>query len=182
MLDDSGVITERRFEQSYRVRSSGTLLLEDLLGTAVGEQRVTARAEAVGLQVLAWLDTDTYRQQQNLRARVVIEIDPGLHLYAPPTPTGFTPLAVELAPSHGLVSAPADLPLGQPFTMAGFDEEFAVYEGRLETTVPFRIERDQGPVTLDLRVQHQACSDTVCHPPSELRLPLELQGRDLLRP
>lgn len=182
LLDESGTVVDRQFERSYRVRPSATLSLEDLLGSAVGESEVSAQAQALGLQALAWLDTQTYRPQQNLRLHLSLEVDPGLHVYAPPTPSGFTPLHVELAPFEGLVAEPASLPAGRPFAVEGIDEDFVVYEGRLQIPVSFRIEKNLGPVELDVRVHYQACSDTVCHPPGELRMLLALEGRDVLRP
>jgi hypothetical protein len=181
MLDESGVVVERRFEQSYRVRPSGTTLFEDLLGTAVGDPQVSAQAAAPGVRAVAWLDTATYRPQQELRLRVAIEVDAGLHLYTAPTPDGFTALEVGLEGPEGLISGSPPLPAGEPFTVAGLDERFNVVEGRIETVVPFRIESYQGPVTLQVRLRHQACSDRVCHAPGELRLALELDGRDVLR-
>lgn len=178
MLDESGVIVDRQFEQSYRVRPSGTALLEDLLGTTVGDAKVSDQAQGPGLQAVAWLDTDVYRPQQQLRLHVAVEVEPGLHVYAPPTPSGFTPLQLDLVELDGLDAGPAPLPQGRPLTVEGLDQEFLVYEGRLQTAIPFRIEHNQGPVDLELRVRYQACSETVCHPPGELRVRLPLQGRD----
>lgn len=178
MLDESAVIVDRRFEQSYRARPSGTALLEDLLGTTVGEAKVSDQAQAPGFQVVAWLDTDVYRPQQQLRLHVAVEVEPELHVYAPPTPSGFTPLQLDLVGFDALVAGSAPLPEGRPLTVEGLDEEFLVYEGRLQTAISFRIEHNQGPVDLELRVRYQACSETVCHPPGKLRLRLPLQGRD----
>lgn len=178
MLDESGVIIDRQFEQSYRVRPSGTVLLKDLLGTTVGAAKVSDQAQGPGLQAVAWLDTDVYRPQQQLWLHVAVEVEADLHVYAPPTPSGFTPLQLDLVDFDGLVAGSAPLSEGRPLTVEGLDEEFLVYEGRLETAIPFRIEDNQGPVDLELRVRYQACSETVCYPPGELRLCLPLQGRE----
>jgi hypothetical protein len=182
MLDEAGVIVDKQFEQSYRVRPSGTLLLEDLLGGTDAGPEVSSQAERPGLQAVGWLDTATYRPQQTLRLHIVLAVEPGLHVYAAPTPPGYTSLGIELVPFDGCVAAPATLPAGRPFRIEDLDEDFLVYDGQVEAAIPFRLERNQGDISLDVRVRYQACSDTVCHPPDELQLQLPLRGLDVLRP
>jgi hypothetical protein len=57
----------------------------------------------------------------------------------------------------------------------------AVYEGRVEAVVPFRVEEVEGPVRLGVRVCYQACTETLCYPPADERLDLPLEAADLIR-
>lgn len=46
-----------------------------------------------------------------------------------------------------------------------------------ETAIPFRIEHNQGPLDLEMRVRYQACSETVCHPPGNSAFVCRCRGR-----
>src|SRR5438093_10848167 len=60
LLDERGVVVRKTFEQSYRVRASGSLLLQDLTGVEAPPV-VKAEASAWNVRSAAWLDTETYR-------------------------------------------------------------------------------------------------------------------------
>jgi peroxiredoxin len=180
LLDPEGRVVEKVFEQSYRVRPSGSLLLQDLTGLDA-EPVVSARAKAWSVQVAAWLDTATYRPYQRLRVHAAVRVEPGLHVYGVPVPEGYVPLRIELAPFEGLIAEPATLPAPQPFRMEGLDERFVVYEGTVRAAIPFRIEPMLDEAILRVLVRYQSCSASVCNPPAQHELPLRLTGIDALR-
>ncbi len=176
VLDHNGLVSAKRFEQGYRPRPVTALLVAD----AAAEAPVEAAASELAVE--AWLDSPTYRPYQMLRAHVRLRIPPGQHVYGRPIPDGYTPLSVTLEPAEGLVAGETELPPPRPFPIAdGGDEHFVIHEGELTATIPFRIEANPGPSALDLLVAYQACTDTLCHPPAELRLRLPIEGRDLIR-
>ena len=55
------------------------------------------------------------------------------------------------------------------------------YEGDVAGRLWFAINKFQGDITLTVRVRYQVCTDFLCYPPAELRIPLELRGLDLIR-
>lgn len=181
LLDAAGTVADKQFEQSYRHRPVAALVLEEVLGVAEPAPAVTARAAGPGLQVAAWLDASTYRPYQKLRLQLALQVAPGLHVYASPTPEGFTPLTVALAPRDGLSVWPLVTPPPQPFRVAGLEESFLVYEGACRVSLPFSIDVAAGDMTLEVRVRYQACSATECFPPATLTLTLPLTGEDLIR-
>ncbi len=181
LLDADGTVADKQFEQSYRHRPVAALVVDEVLGVAEPAPTATVRAEGPGLHVAAWLDASTYRPYQKLRLHLALRVDPGLHVYAPPTPEGFTPLTVEIAPRDGLSVWPLAAPTPQPFRVAGLEETFLVHEGTFRVSLPFSIDVATGAVTLGVRVQYQACSATECYPPDVLTLALPLAGEDLIR-
>lgn len=181
LLDAAGIVADKQFEQSYRHRPGAALVLEEVLGVAEPTPAVAAHAAGPGLQVTAWLDAPTYRPYQKLRLHLALQVEPGLHIYAFPTPEGFTPLTVTLAPRDGLSVWPLVTPSPQPFQMAGLEESFLVYEGTFRVSLPFSIDVAAGDITIDARVRYQACSATECFPPATLTLTLPLTGEDLIR-
>jgi len=180
VLDEDGTVAEKRFEQSYRHRPTAAQWAEDFAGVPV-HAAISDAAEGPGLRARAWLDTATYRPFQLLRLRLAFETADGLHVYGAPTPDGYTPLTVAIAPIEGLAARPAILPAPHWFRVDGLDEDFVVHEGRFDAELPFSIDGNPGEVTLTVEVGYQACSAVACLPPTDLRLELPLAGRDLIR-
>jgi hypothetical protein len=184
-LDGRGVVVEKRFEQSYRVRPTAVSILEEDFGVAETEPAVSALAETGEIQVVAWLGGATYRPYQKLRLGFAIAVAPGLHVYAGPTPEGLTPLTVGVEPLETLEVGPVELPephlLEMKGRVLGSDESTFVYEGTVRGALALALLKNLGEVNIALRVRYQACSDTVCFPPSEVALSLPLVGLDNLR-
>jgi hypothetical protein len=61
VLDAQGIVVDKRFEQSYRVRPAPAILIEDLIGSGEEAAAVSARAEREGVTIAAWLGSSTYR-------------------------------------------------------------------------------------------------------------------------
>jgi peroxiredoxin len=181
LIGTDGTIIEKRFEQSYRHRPVAALVLDEVLGVSEPAPAVTARAELDGVQVVAWVDAPAYRPYQKLGLHLAFQLSPDIHVYASPTPEGYIPLTVEIAPFEGLSVWPLAAPEPQPFQVEGLDETFLVYEGQFRVSLPFSIDQAAGDVSLDIRVGYQACTATECFPPDVLSLTLDLAGEALIR-
>jgi hypothetical protein len=179
-LDEQGVIVDRRFDPSYRVRPSGTVLLADAFEGA--EPKAIERAETEWGEVAVRLHSDTYHAQELLELHVAVALAEPYHAYVEPIPDGYVPLSVELTGPASLDAGAVELPKGKPWRIEGLSEEFAVVDGEVHVTLPFVIRDAEGPVTIEARVRCQVCTDNTCLPPVTLTLPLELAERPLLRP
>jgi hypothetical protein len=180
-LDEDGVVIDKRFEQSHRIRPTGTTLLKQLLGEDEVPPAVSAEAASPGVRVAAWLDTDVVFANQLQEVHVRFAMDPEVHLYVDPVPEGFTAVSVELAGDDRLRPEPVAIAGGHPFEVDGLDESFLVVEGAVETSIPFVLlsNRDTAgdpdrPVELEVNVSFQACTSAACYLPEHisLRLPL----------
>jgi peroxiredoxin len=175
ILDERGVIVERRFEDSYRVRETAVGILEAAFGAISGIHGAEARAEGDGVLARVYLDSPTFRMMQRLRLTIELQIEPGLHVYGDPIPDGYVPLSVEVAPIEGLEVGPLEAPPSTPFQVAGLDERFVVYEGTIKVTVPLTFTIATEDQTVDATIRYQACSATDCRMPAALRFRLPLQ-------
>lgn len=182
VLDEHGVVMDKRFEQTHQPRPAPALLLEELMPQEELTVAASARAQGTGVQAVAWVGAATYRAMQRLHLHVTLQIAPELHIYGTPAPEGFTPLQITAEPLEGLMLEPADLPDPQPFRVAGVDEPCVVHEGTVSTTLPLQMASNLGEIELEVVVRYQACSATVCYPPETLNMTLTLQGLDNLRP
>ena len=189
-LDAAGIVVEKRFHESYRVRDTGAGLIartHGIVPPAPEPGGVDTAGEPV--RVRAWLDSPTYTWFQRLHLNVEIETRPGWHVYGRPAPDGMIPLGVEIAPIPGLEIGAVNEPAPQRFAMAGLDETLWVHEGRVRISVPLTFTAPPGAGThrIVVTVTHQACSDRACLPPSTARIELgvtetALVGRTLPAP
>lgn len=178
-LDEHGRVAAKHFEQSHRVRPAPASVLERLPAGA-GTPAVAAATERDGVRVTAWLGQATYRPWQLLHLHVTLDVAAGLHVHGAPVPDGYTALAVELS-GDGVEAGPASLPVPHPFRVMGLDEAFLVHEEWVEAVVPFHVTQLRETLEVGVRVSFQVCSETLCHPPQEIRLTLPLVGRTLVR-
>lgn len=180
LLDEQGIVVQKRFAQSYRERETATGILEQGFGRRASPHGPEAHGGSEGVQVRATLDSGTYRYFQRLWLTVELSIAPGLHIYGCPVPEGYTPLSVEIAAPDGLTTAEPKWPAPHPFRVAGLDEQFHVYDGAVRLPLPLTFaRRDMGDVTVRAIIRYQACSATDCLMPAELTLDLPVQAAAL---
>lgn len=174
VLDEDGIVVERRFEDSYRVRQTAVGVLEAAFGAHSGRHGAESRAAGDGVAALAYLDSRTYRVMQQLRLTVQLQIESGLHLYGQPIPDGYVPLSVEVAPIDGLEVGAMEAPAPELFVVAGLDEQFFVYTDAVTLTVPLSFGQTNGEKAIEVVVRYQACSASECLVPGALRFALPL--------
>ena len=186
VLDERGIITRKRFHESYRVRDTGVGLLGRTLDQLepVDDNSVTREDEAV--RVRAWVDSPGYAFFQRLHVNVEVSVAPRFHVYGPPVPAGFVPLSMEVAPIEGVEIGMAEWPVPHPFEGKELDERFWVHEGTVRGAVPltFSAPPGAGDHVIQVTLKYQACSDAVCLEPMTLTLSLPvrevaLEGREL---
>jgi hypothetical protein len=179
VLSEDGVVIDKHFEVSHRVRPSGLSLLEDLGGGDLVERAVVDEACSDGVRVAAWLGSAHYREMQIQRVHLTVDIPEDLHVYGEPIADGYVPLTFELGPEGSVTpTGKPELPEPAPFRVEGLDERFVVHRGRLEVALPFRVEAQVTDVEVTLTARFQACTDTVCHPPAALTLRLPQTARN----
>jgi peroxiredoxin len=166
VLDSAGVVTEKRFFESYRERDTGAGLVAAALGVIDGSSALEAADGAV--RVSARLDSPTYSFFQRLRLAIEVRVAPGLHVYGQPIPEGYVPLSVEVAPIAGLEAGPLRCPAPHRFRVEGLDDEFWVHEGTIRGALPltFTGAPGSGDQIVRVTVSYQACSTTTCLPPA----------------
>jgi hypothetical protein len=182
LLDEAGVVIEKKFDRSHRVRPSGSVLLADLTREELAPA-VSGTAAGPGVGVMVWLDEATYFPAQRLYAHVRIVIEEGLHLYVPPLAEGYVPLRVHLEGRPPLIAEAPELPSGKPFRIEGLDETFSVVEGSLDVKIPFYFSDEATEdATLTVRMEYQACSDSVCFAPVQVSIDLPVGYLPIPRP
>jgi DsbC/DsbD-like thiol-disulfide interchange protein len=188
VLDGDGVVTHKRFHESYRERETGSGLIAQALGIFT-EPAAPAAGAAGAAQARAWLDSPTFVWFQRLALTVELTIAPGFHVYAAPVPEGLVPLSVDVAPIEGLQVEPASWPASRRFEMPELGDGLLVHEGTVRGTLPltFTAAPGGGDHLIGITLRYQACDDSSCRMPSSLRLQVlvretALVGRSLPSP
>ena len=120
---------------------------------------------------------------QQLDLYVRIDLDEGLHAYDQPVPEGYLATEVTVTGPEGLRVGEPQYPPTKPFRVEALNEEFQVFEGRVEIVVPLvSAVREGEHVPIDVEVRYQACDDRECFLPQTERLHLEAPLGALNRP
>ena len=189
VLDRDGVITQKRFYESYRERDTGTGLIAQALDIVTERSAPVVATNGPVVTARAWLDSPTYVFFQRVVLTVEVSIAPGFHVYGQPAGDGFTPLSIEIDAIDGLEVGPVRWPSPRRFAQPGFTDELWVHEGIVRGTVPltFAAAPGGGDHAVGVTVRYQACDDASCLVPSSmhLRVPVReaaLVGRSLPSP
>ena len=181
LLDTDGCVLQKRFQQSYRERETGTAILEHGFGGKSSLPTVEAQArDEEEVTVRATLESDTYRWFQRLWLTVGLTLPPGLHVYGQPIPEGYIPLSVDVAPIDGLEVGPVNFPTPHPYRIEGLEEEFMVYERSVVVSVPLTFTKEGEKQTLNVTIGYQACSDAGCFAPQTVSLQLPVKSANLV--
>jgi len=102
---------------------------------------------------------------------VVGDILAGWHINAHlPSQEFLIPTTLAMAAADGLVFLEPLYPEGEMVRFEFAEAPLRVYEGRLVTGVPFRVEPGTrpGPITLSGTLTYQSCNDQICLPPADV--------------
>ncbi len=115
---------------------------------------------------------------KNERAGIIINlhIREGWHINAQPARGDFIkPTALTLNADAALINLALDYPPGRVLFFPALDETLAVYSGRVALAAHWQ-KNPTAHGALRLLVQYQACDDSRCLPPAELRYSMPLEG------
>ena len=174
LLDGHGVVIEKRFHPKYRIRDTGTGLLEAALGIAAPRHGPEDVAGEGPVRIRAYFDSSAYRPYQQLQLTVELAIAEGWHVYADPVPTGYVALAAEIAPLEGVYAGAPIWPAGHRARVSGLEEEFSVLDGIIRGRIPvtFAAQAGRGDLRVEVAVHFQACSERTCLMPATVRVTL----------
>ena len=179
VLDGDGIVIDRHFEDSHRIRPTTRSLLAPLDVDVTPEVVVTATSPGVEIRVSA----DDKRISANQLQRVVVEMafDEGSHGYVEPIPAGYTALSIEITGGDDLRVNNPQIPTGSSFTVEGLDEDFFVIEGNVRMEGSFYIVSgrdtagDAGEqIDVTVSFAYQVCTAETCFMPERIGVSLPI--------
>ncbi len=187
VADESGVVTEKFFNRHYATRESAGTILDTALGEVLlHEESPQTDQQDERVRINAFLSDADLRLEVTNTLYVRLELAAGHHVYAEPLPQGFYPTTVDVEPAHGLRIGDPIYPPTRPREFEILGVTLNVYEDAAEIAVPITGTtvlwdgsetggtESPAPAELDIVVNYQVCSETICYRPEVARLKIEL--------
>ena len=182
LLDASGKVVSKDFEEDFRDRVTAASILASRFGAAVD----AAKSDVVGKQALLSLSASNATLHVGERITLVIDVTlkPGMHVYAPGV-DGYIPVAWAMGPSPSWTAHDAVFPASEKLRLEAIQETVPVYQNHIRITRDVTVGQNvkPGPLTVEGTFRYQACDDRVCYIPQTLPLKwtFEVQPLDRAR-
>ncbi len=175
VTDESGVVTEKFFYRHYASRASAGSIVDSALGDVLMPKEApneSLRNDQV--EITAFLADESLKFEVRSVLYVRLELEEGLHVYSGDLPKGYVATTVSIDETPGLRVGTLSYPATRPKTFEALGVTLDVYEGVVEIAVPVSLTAEVMNWTLPdkpevmeipVRVDYQACSETVCYRP-----------------
>jgi len=187
LVTPDGTVKDKVFLPSYEHRASATTVIFRNCGVDNAGHGVAIKSAVLDASVT--LSSERCFAGQELGIALEIDVKPGWHIYGKPLPSNYRP--TELILSGPLVDTlTLELPAPQTKLMKALNETLPIYEGRVRALgklgikwsppmpAPFLLKIgpviEPGSHKIEGVLRYQACSETVCEPPEEVRFELPL--------
>lgn len=186
MIDRSGKILSRSFEQPYQERRSAMSLLAQLAGASPG-QSTTLKGGQAAFELFASDAVAAVGHRLTLSIRVTP--GPKMHVYAPGQ-KGYIPIALALTPDVAFKTHPLRFPASTTYHYKPLNETVQVYSSSfiitqdvtIALTPDVRARAAKGDVlTIAGQIEYQACDDTVCYRPETIPVAWKVRLSPLVR-
>lgn len=178
LVGEDGTVGRKFFHRRYQERETAEVVLHD--GFSLPLDMSGNPTVSDGAAVTATLGGEGLAVAQLAELYVRIELADGLHAYGQPVPDGYIATEVTVTAPESVQVGAARYPRTRPFRVAGIEEQFHVFEGDIEVTVPLMsMERELETVPLEIAVRYQACDERECFLPRDERLHLDVPVRRL---
>jgi len=191
VLDRTGRVTERFFEELYQERNTTANVM---LNVGAGVPPVTAtEVSTAHLELVAYPSNASVTVGTRFSVAVQVDPNPEMHLYAPGAEElGYRVVSFNLEPVPHVRFEPVDFPESEIFYFEPLDERVPVYHGPFtllqEAVVGKTAEAREAlaeldELTLSGTFEYQACDDSLCFPPVTIPLTftLDFERLDLQR-
>jgi peroxiredoxin len=184
LVDPSGRVTARFFEETHRERNTVSTILLGL--GAAGATTQASRLETEHLTANAYLSDEVVAPGTLFSLVFDITPAPGIHVYAPGA--AYRVVRFVAAPEPLLEAKPVEYPASEIYHFTPLDERVPVYQKPFRLTQRLMVSpapehRDAVTKlsTLVIRgtLEYQACSDTVCFTPRSIPVSRTVKVRAL---
>jgi hypothetical protein len=188
VVDPSGVVVSRAFEEAYQERASAAGILAAVPGSKAGPG--ASAAETKHLKVTASATDALVAPGTRFSLLLDVTPKPRMHVYAPDQTT-YIPVAIALDPSDEFKAHAPVFPASEPYLFRPLKETQRVF------SKPFRIvqdvtvaltpavrarAREEGATLIVMgTLRYQACDDAICYLPASVPVSWTVRLRPLER-
>jgi hypothetical protein len=187
IVDSSGVIKSKYFEDIYQDRYSAPTILLKEFGSPSGTKETSVST--------AHLDMHYYSTQDEVRPNLhftlvsELALKPKMHVYSP-TVKDFIPIEMEINPSPLYKASPPAFPKAENLYLEPIQQTVAVYRGKFRITQDVTLAGNDAlqavlsgnhMVKITGKLKYQACDDQVCYIPQTVPMTWTLNVNSLDR-
>ena len=192
VTDQRGVVVRKFFNRHHAIRESGETIRDQVLGR-ISDNGTSTRATLRDDDI----DVTVFLREPDLKLEIVstiycrIRLPAGLHIYAAPVPDGFIATRVEIAPTRGLRIGGPIYPPSESYEMPSLAMQFNVFTGVVDIGIPVTLTselvklghaREVDSVPIGVKIDYQACDDTMCLQPKTMHIRFDAPVGDVIVP
>lgn len=192
VTDESGVVTEKFFYRHYAARASAGSIMDSALGKILMPNESPRESLSNDqVKITAFLADESLKFEYRSLIYVRLELEEGLHVYGGDLPKGYFATTVSVDETKGLRVGDPSYPETTRMRFDALDVSLDIYEGAVDIGIPVSLTaevmnwiiRDKPEfMEIPIKVNYQACSDSVCYPPKTEALTVRVPVSALLMP
>ncbi len=171
IVDADGIVQEKWFENSHRIRPTAETILMKTFGADGGRR---TEAQLPQFKLTAYASQDEIRPGNTIVLVAQVELPELMHLYAPGSDYVAADLRI-VETDHVLMGA-LDLPEHEILYLEPIDERVPVYYGnaQLQREITLAPAYTEATVAIEAILTYQTCDDEICFPPDDFEFTMNL--------
>jgi hypothetical protein len=176
IVDHSGVVKSKYFEDKYQDRYAAPTILLREFGSVSGTRQTEVKTSYLTMKYYATRDV----VHPNLRFTLVadFQLPPKMHVYSPEV-KNYIPIQLQVAPSPYFMAYPTEYPKSQLLMLPAINEVVPVFQNQFRITQDVTLAASnvlqpliESGATLKIQgtLRYQACDDKICYLPQTVPL------------
>ncbi len=164
IVNTEGIVQEKFFHDSHRIRPSAETVLMKTFG-ADGGRRIEVQLPQ--FDFAAYATQDEWRPGNTLVFVADVELPDRMHLYAPGS--DYTAIDFRIVETEHVLMGELILPEPEILYLEPIDESVPVYHGtaKIQRDVTLAPSYQEETVAVDAILTYQTCDDEICFPPAD---------------
>ena len=170
IVDTDGVVREKWFENSHRIRPTAQTILMKTSGADGGRR---TEVQLPQFDFIAYASQDEVRPGNTVTVVADIVLPERMHLYAPGS--DYTAADLSIVETEHVLQGALELPEHEILYLEPINERVPVYYGtaRLQREMTLSPAYRGETVAVEAVLSYQTCDDEICFPPADFQFTLE---------
>jgi hypothetical protein len=164
IVDTDGIVQEKFFEDSHRIRPTADTILMKTFGADGGRR---TEVQLPQFNFAAYASQDEWRPGNTVVLVADIELPELMHLYAPGS--DYTAINLSIVETDHVLMGELVLPEPEILYLEPIDESVPVYHGtaRIQRDITLAPAYRDETIAVDAILTYQTCDDEICFPPAD---------------
>ncbi len=167
IVNTNGIVQEKFFEGSHRIRPTAETVLMKTFGADGGRR---TEVQLPQFNFAAYASQDNWRPGNTIVLVVDFDLPELMHLYAPGS--DYTAANLIIVETENVLQNRLDLPEPEILYLEPIDESVPVYRGapQIQREITLSPDYREETIAVDAILTYQVCDDEICYPPADFEL------------